>query len=387
MSRPGNATHAPARYVARVTETESLTDMVWANAERFGATIGFRRHAAGSWVDVTTREFATQVLELAKGMIAAGLRPGDRVALLSGTRYEWSLFDFACWMIGCVTVPIDPSATPAEVEWILSDSGACAVVVETAEHRETVRRVVDRLPEVVWVWQLDGGVLDGDEDVPAAVAELTGLGTQIYDDRAHERRLAVGTDAIATIVYPSGDHPKRIELTHGDVLAEVRATIAAHPVLLRAGNSLLVLLQLADLPTRIVTLACVYTRTTLGHVPAGTDLFTDLGVFRPRVIVADAELLGRFHDAARAKAYADGNMVVFDTAESVAMSYGARGGAAPIALRLKHAVASRMVYPKLRAAFGGRCVATFTSGEALDTGRVNFFRGIGIEVHELHPLS
>jgi long-subunit acyl-CoA synthetase (AMP-forming) len=363
-----------------VTDEESLTDMVWANAERFGATIGFRRHT-GSWVDVTTREFATQVLDLAKGMIAAGLQPGDRVALLSGTRYEWALFDFACWSVGCVTVPIDATATPAEVEWILSDSGACAVVVETEEHRETVRRVVDRLPELVWVWQLDGGLLDGAED---AMTELTSLSNQIYDDRAHERRLAVRTDDIATVVYPSGDHPKRVELTHGDLLAEVRATIATYPSLLRAGNSLLVLAQLADLPTRIVTLACVYTRTTLGHVPADrADLFTDLGVFRPRVIVADAEMLGRFHDTARAKAYADGNMAVFDSAESVAVSYGARGGAAPLALRLKHAVASRMIYPKLRATFGGRCVAAFTSGEPLDIERANFFRGIGIEVHEL----
>ncbi len=358
--------------------------MVVANAERFGGTIGFRRRTGGSWADVTTREFATQVLELAKGMMAAGLRAGDRVALFAGTRYEWSLFDFACWTIGCQTVPVHTAATPAEVEWILSDSGACAVVVENAAHRETVRRVVDRLPEVVWVWQIEG---DAGEQVPAAVDELTALGTQIYDDRAHERRLAVRADDIATIVYPAGDRPKRVELTHGELLAEVRATIAAHPALLRAGNSLLVLLQLADLPARVVTLACVYTRTTLGHLPDDsgipTDLFTDLGVFRPRVIVADAELLGRFHDAARAKAYADGNMFVFDTAESVAISYGAHGGAVPLALRLKHAVAGKIVYPKLRAAFGGRCVAVFTSGTPLGTDRVNFFRGIGVEVHEL----
>ncbi|MFC4858448.1 AMP-binding protein [Actinophytocola glycyrrhizae] len=366
-----------------MTETESLTDMVWANAERFGATIGFRRRAAGSWADVTTREFATQVLELAKGLIAVGLRQGDRVALLSATRYEWTLFDFACWSVGCQTVPVEPTATAAEVEWILSDSGACAVVVETAEHRETVRKVVDRLPEVVWVWQLDGGVLDGDEEVPAALGELTALGTQIFDDRAHERRLAVRADDIATLVYPAGDHPKRIELTHGELLAEVRATIATHPALLRSGNSLLVLPQLADLPTRLITLACVYTRTTLGHAHDSDDLFTDLGVFRPRVIVADAELLGRFHDAARAKAYAEGNMFVFDTAESVAISYGAHGGPVSLALRLKHAVAGKVVYPKLRAAFGGRCVAALTSGEPLDRQRVDFYRGIGMDVREL----
>jgi long-subunit acyl-CoA synthetase (AMP-forming) len=368
-------------------DTESLTDMVWANAERFGATVGFRRRdEAGSWADVTTREFAAQVLDLAKGMIALGLRPGDRVALFSGTRYEWSLFDFACWSVGCRTVPVDATATPAELEWVLSDSGACAVVVENAACRETVRRVVDRLPEVVWVWQLDGGIeggAEGAEEVPSAVGELTALGTQIYDDRAHERRLAVRADDVATVVYPAGDHQKRVELTHAELLADVRATIARHRDLLRPGNSLLVLLPLADLATRLITLACVYTRTALGHTRDSEDLFTDLGVFRPRVIVADAELLGRFHDAARAKAYADGNMFVFDTAESVAVAYGARGGSVPLALRLQHAVAGRVVYPKVRAAFGGRCVAALTSGEPLHEERVNFFRGIGIEVYAL----
>ncbi len=359
--------------------------MVWANAERFGGTIGFRRRVDGSWLDVTTREFATQVLDVAKGMIAAGLRPGDRIALLAGTRYEWSLFDFAGLAIGCQIVPIAATATPADVEWILADSGACAVVVETAAHREIVRAVVDRLPEIVWVWQLDGDVLDDGEDVPAAIDELTALAGDagwVTDETVHQRRLAVRTDDVATVVYPPGtERPKRVELTHGDLLADVRSTIAAFPALLRPGNSLLVLLALADLPARAIAMCCVYTRTTLGLLPEAGDLFTDLGVFRPRVIVAGTELLREVYEAARDKAHAEGGTFLFDAAESVARSYGA--GSASLALRLKHAVAGRVVYPKLRAAFGGRCVAAITAGEPLDTDRANFFRGIGVDVHEL----
>lgn len=366
-----------------MTEEESLTDMVWANAERFGGTIGFRRRTDGSWLDVTTREFAAQVLDVAKGMIAASLRAGDRVALLSGTRYEWSLFDFASWAVGCQTVPIDAAASAAEVEWILSDSGACAVVVETVAHRETVRRVVDRLPELVWVWQLDGGVREGGADVPAAVEELTTLGADIDDELARGRRLAVRADDVATLVYPAGEHPKRVELTHRELLAEVRATIGTFPRLLRAGNSLLVLLQLADVPARIISLGCVYTRTTLGHVPDADDLLTDLGIFRPRVIVADTQLLREFHESARHKAHAEGSTFVFDAAEAVAIDYGGRRGTPSLTLRLKHAVAGKVVYPKLRAAFGGRCVAAITSGEPLEWSRVSFFRGIGIDVHDL----
>ena len=357
--------------------------MVRANAERFGGTIGVRRRAGGSWLDVTTREFAGQVHDVARGLIAAGLRPGDRVALLAGTRYEWTLFDFAAWSAGCQTVPIDPDATPEDVEWILSDSGACAVVLEHSGHRELLRGMVDRLPEIGWVWQLDAGSVDDGADVVPAVAELTELGAEVDDRTAHERRLAVGTDAVATLVYPPGvERPKRIELTHGELLADVRATITAFAPLLRAGNSLLVLLPLADLAARILSIACVYTRTTFGHVPRLTDnLATELGIFRPRVIVAGTGLLGALYSSARERAADEGRAGVFDAAAAVAVEYG--GGRRSLATRLKHAVADTVVYPKLRATFGGRCVAAITSGAPLEPAVERFYRGIGIRVHAL----
>jgi long-chain acyl-CoA synthetase len=367
-----------------VTVAESLTDMVWANAERFGGTIGVRRRTGDSWLDVTTREFAAQVLDVAKGLIAAGLRPGDRIALYASTRYEWTLLDFAAWTAGCQTVPIAGDATADEVEWILSDSGACAIVLETAAHRETLRRIVDRLPELGWVWQLDGSV-EGDLDADAvpAVAELTELGTEVDATLAHERRLAVSADAVATLVYPPGEaHPKPTELTHGETLAEVRATIAAYAPLLRAGNSLLVLLPLAHLGARLLSLACIYTRTTLGHVPDAANLSTDLGMFRPRTIVAAAGLLRDLHAAARDKAAAEGRSTMFEAAEGVAVRYGTRTRPS-LGLRLRHALADTVVYPKLRAAFGGRCVAAITAGPPLEPELVQFYRGIGIGVREL----
>ncbi len=362
--------------------------MVWANAERFGGSIGVRRRTGGSWLDVTTREFAGEVLDVAKGLIAAGLRPGERIALYASTRYEWTLFDFAAWTAGCQTVPIDPGAPVEDVEWILSDSGACAVVLETAAHRETLRRIVDRLPELGWVWQLDGstdgaGGDESDGDIVPAVAELTELGAELDDAVVHERRRAVAADEVATLVYPPGGPltgpPKRVELTHGEVLAEVRAAITAYSPLVRAGNSLLVLLPLADLGARLLSLACVYTRTTLGHVPDAADLSTDLGTFRPRTIVASAALLRDVLAAARDKAATEGRSAVFDVAAGVAVRYGARTRPS-LALRLQHAVADTVVYPKLRAAFGGRCVAAITSGEPLEPALARFYRGIGIAV-------
>jgi long-chain acyl-CoA synthetase len=366
-----------------VTAAESLTDMVWANAERFGGTIALRRRTDGSWADVTTREFAGQVLDVAKGLIAAGLRAGDRIALYAATRYEWTLFDFAAWTAGCQTVPIDPAASAADVELALSDSGACAIVLESAAHRETLRRIVDRLPELGWVWQLDDG---GDPEIMPAVAELTELGEEIPDAVAHERRRAMSADAVATIVYPAGEDPKRAELTHGEVLAAVRAAIADHRPLLRAGTSLLVLLPLTDLGARLLTLACVYTRTTLGHVPDTANLATDVGMFRPRTIVAGPDLLRDLHAAARDKAAAEGRGGVFDVAEGIASRFGAPKRPS-LALRVQHAVADTLVYPKLRATFGGRCVAALTSGEPLPEPLASFYRGIGIDVRPVPEVD
>jgi long-chain acyl-CoA synthetase len=91
---------------AAVAPEENLTDMVWANAERFGNAVSFRRQVDGTWVDITARDFAAQVMAVAKGMIAAGIEHGDRIGLVSKTRYEWQLFDFAIWAAGGVTVPI-----------------------------------------------------------------------------------------------------------------------------------------------------------------------------------------------------------------------------------------------------------------------------------------
>jgi len=357
-----------------VTEQESLTDMVMANAERFGGAIGVRRRAGGSWTDVTTKEFAAQVLDIARGLVAAGLRAGDRVALLSSTRYEWSLLDFACWCAGLQTVPIDPDTGAEDIEWILADSAANAVVVETSAHRDAVCQVVDRLPELTRIWRLDGP--------EPAVEELTALGAGIDVAVVHRRRLAVHADDVATIGYPP-ERQKRVEVSHGELLAEVRSTIAALPALLRAGNSLLVTGPMADPLAHVVSLCCFYTRTTLGHLPdTGEELASELGVFRPTVIVADADLVATVQDATRERADAEGRTGAYDAASAVATAYGARRGGS-LTLRLKRAVADRVVYPKLRAVFGGRCVAVLTTGEPLAADRTHFLRGIGIEVHPL----
>ncbi|MBC6450807.1 AMP-dependent synthetase/ligase [Actinokineospora xionganensis] len=372
--------------IGAVADEESLTDMVWANAERFADAVAFRRRVDGSWIDVTTAEFAQQVAAVAKGLIGSGLRAGDRVALLSRTRYEWTLLDFAIWAAGCVTVPVYETSSAEQIAWILGDSGARAVVVETEAHRHTVEQVVDRLAEVEHVWQIEpGGELD------AAVDELTAAGAGVSDKAAHERRLAVRSSDTATLVYTSGTtgRPKGVELTHRNLLAEIRADIAAFPQLMRPSNAMLVFLPLAHVFARAIALCCVYSRTTLGHLPDVRDLVADLATFRPSFIVAVPRVFEKVYNSAKQRAHAAGRGRVFDLAEELAVEYStALDGPGPsLALKARRAAASKVVYSRLRAVLGGRCVAAISGSAPLGDHLAHFFRGVGVPVYEGYGLT
>jgi len=297
----------------RFQRVENLTDMVWANAERFGDTVSLRRRAEDAWLDLTAREFAAQVLNVAKGLIGAGLRPGDRVALPSSTNDDRPLAEFAVWAAGGVTVP----------------EGA--------------------------VFPLDGGE-----------------GATITDEQLHARRLAVGADDLATVRDGR-------EVTHGEVLAEVRSTIAAYPGLLGPGNSMLIHLPLTEWFARIMSLACVYTRTTVGH----SAKVSDVGTFRPTAVVTEPRLLEKVYTAAKVRAHAEDRGRLFHAAAAVAVDYSTavKGGGPSVALRGKHLMASKFLYPKLRVALGGRCTAVISVGEPVDERLEHFFAGIGIPVH------
>ena len=331
---------------------ENLTDMVWANAERFGDTVSLRRRAEDSWQDVTAREFAAGVLSVAKGLIATGLAAGERVALLSSARYEWPLVDFAVWAAGGVSVPLGDTSEPEQLARTLADSKARAVVVETEAQRATIRKI--GLP----VWLLDG--------------ELTELGAELDDERVHARRLAVGPADLATVRDSA-------ELTHGAVLAEVRSTIARYPTLLGPGNSMLIHPPLTRWFARVMSLCCVYTRTTVGH----SAKVGDVGTFRPTVVVTEPGLLEQVYVAAKKRAHAEDRGRLFQAAATVAIDYSTAnaGGGPSVALRGKHLMASKFLYPKLRVALGGRCTAVISVGGPVDDRLGHFFQGIGIPVH------
>ncbi len=245
--------------LTEIPASARLTDTVFRRAAAEpGVVVLRRRTAAGGWQDVTAAEFRAEVTALAGGLMAAGIGPGDRVALMSRTRYEWTLIDYACWAAGAVTVPVYETSSAEQVQWILSDSSACAVFAETGAHAEIIGSVRGRLPGLEHLWMTGG--LDA----------LVSGGAQISPEQLEQRRTGRTATDLASIVYTSGTtgRPKGCELTHGNLLAVVRNAVAALPEIFEApGCSTLLFLPLAHALARIVQVGCVESGAILGHWP------------------------------------------------------------------------------------------------------------------------
>ncbi|HEX8760483.1 MAG TPA: long-chain fatty acid--CoA ligase [Pseudonocardiaceae bacterium] len=368
-----------------VTDEENLTDAVWANAERFPGSVSLRRRVDGGWVDVTAAEFAKQITSVAKGLIASGIERGDRVALLSKTRYEWTLLDYAIWAAGGSTVPIYETSSSEQVEWILSDSGAKAVIVETLAHHQMVQELVDRLGEPCLIWQIEPATSSG------AVDELTEVGAEISDNAVRQRATAVSADDQATLIYTSGTtgRPKGCEITHRNLLSVTRAALGEFPGLMQPSNSMLLFIPLAHVLARIVQCCCVYGRITLGHTPDVKNLVAALAEFRPTFVLAVPRVFEKVYNTAKQRAHADGKGRIFDVADATATEWSRAQdtGGAGLALRAKHALFDQLVYSKLRAVLGGRCVAAVSGGAPLGERLGHFFRGIGVPVLEGYGLT
>ncbi len=339
--------------------------------------------AGDAWVEVTYAAFVDEVVAVARGLVASGIAAGDRVALLSRTRYEWTLFDYAIMAVGAVTVPVYETSSAEQVAWILTDSAAAAVVVESDQHAATVAGL-DGPP--AHVWRIDPG-----PDWRGAVAELTSRGTAVPADAVHARRTAVTADDLATLIYTSGTtgRPKGCELTHRNFVSEVKTVGATLPDVLNAESSILLFLPLAHVFGKMVQCVALDTRTVLGHSPDAKGLLDDLSTFRPTVLLAVPRVFEKVFNGARRTALDAGRGRIFDAAVAAAVEWSQAqdAGGPGVALRLRHAVFEALVYRRLRAALGGR-VRSAVSGSAPLTVRLgHFFRGIGIPVLEGYGLT
>ncbi|MGY1778176.1 AMP-dependent synthetase/ligase [Geodermatophilus sp. SYSU D00804] len=366
-----------------VGASEALTDMLAENVAEHGDEVGLRRQRDGRWVDVTWREFGEQVAGVAKGLVAAGVQPGDRVALQAKTRYEWTVIDFAIWTAGAVTVPVYETSSPDQVAWILSDSGAVAAIVEKAEHATAVDSVRDQAPDLGPLY-----VIEDD-----AVGTLTAAGEAVPDSELEARRATLNADSLATLIYTSGTtgRPKGCELTHGNFLFEVGNGMSLLDRFMNVQGSLLLFIPLAHVLARVMQVGAVKTRTVIGHTPDVKNLVEDLGGFRPTFVLAVPRVFEKVFNQAKAKAEADSPVKgrIFDRAAQVAIAWSRAQdtGGASLGLRVQHAVFDRLVYSKLRAALGGRCLGAISGGAPLGERLGHFFRGAGVTVYEGYGLT
>jgi long-chain acyl-CoA synthetase len=360
---------------------EAIPDLLAANMAEHGDEVGYRVHRDGQWRDVTWQQFGEQVAGVAKGLIASGVAAGDRVALQARTRYEWTVCDFAIWAAGAVTVPVYETSSADQVAWILSDSGATAAIVEKPEHAEAMESVRDQAPDLGPVW-----VLDDD-----AVGTLTAAGKDVPDSELDARRATLKADSLATLIYTSGTtgRPKGCELTHANFLFEINNGMTLLGRFLSVEGSLLLFIPLAHVLARVLEVGAVKTRTVVGHTPDVKNLVGDLGEFQPTFVLAVPRVFEKVFNQAKATADAGGKGKIFDKAAQVAIDWSKAQdtGGPGIALRAQHAVFDKLVYGRLRAALGGRCIGAVSGGAPLGDRLGHFYRGIGVPVYEGYGLT
>ncbi|MFD7016498.1 AMP-dependent synthetase/ligase [Streptomyces sp. NPDC059161] len=371
----------PALY--EVPSDGNLTDLIRRNAAQHPDVAVMGRKIAGAWADVTARQFLAEVRAVAKGLIAAGVDAGDRVALLSRTRYEWVLLDFAIWSAGAVTVPVYETSSPEQIQWILGDSGATVAIVESEAHQASVAAVQGGLPALKGIWQIDKD----------AVGRLTALGADVSEELLDQRMSSAHADDPATIVYTSGTtgRPKGCVLTHRAFFAECGNVVERLKPLFRTGEcSVLLFLPAAHVFGRLVEVASVMAPIKLGCVPDIKNLTDELASFRPTLILGVPRVFEKVYNSARAKAQADGKGTVFDKAAHTAIAYSkalSTPAGPSVGLKVKHKVFDKLVFSKLRAVLGGRGEYAISGGAPLGERLGHFFRGIGFTVLEGYGLT
>lgn len=372
----------PASF--EIAEYDTVVSSVYSHEREDPDHVIFQRQVDGVWTDVTCAQAAGQIRSVALGLLAHDVAPGDRVAVLSATRYEWPIIDFAILSIGAVTVPIYETSAPEQIKHVLTDSGAVLVFAETAAHAERVEQQADQLPAVRKVLQIDS------EDAPA-LQVLTEAGKDVDPGLLDARVAAIKSADPATLIYTSGTTglPKGCQLTHANLLYEIRGAKAAFPTMLRKGERLLVFLPLAHVLARAITIGAFANKVALGFTSDIKNLVPMLAVFKPTLVVSVPRVFEKVYNTAEQNARNDGKGRIFEIAADTAIEFSKAQdeGGPGLLLKLKHAVFDKLVYGKLRAALGGDCHAAISGGAPLGARLGHFYRGVGLTIYEGYGLT
>ncbi len=368
--------------LAPVTTEGSLADLPARHRRDNPGKAVFAKRAGSGWSDVSAKEFADEVDALAKGFLAAGVTPGSAVGIMCRTRYEWTLTDFALWTAGAIPVPIYETSSPDQVEWILKDSDAVGVVLETEKHKSALVGVSGSLPTLAHSWVIDNGDLDA----------LAASGASVDDAALEAARADVDRSSTATIIYTSGTtgRPKGVELTHGNFLDLTENTVEKlKDVVSSEGASTLLFLPLAHVFARFIEVLCVASGAKMAHSADIKTLLDDFASYQPTFILAVPRVFEKVYNSAEAKAVAGGKGNIFAKAAetAIAWSEAKEAGSVGFGLKAKHAVFDKLVYGKLRDAMGGKVQYAVSGGAPLGTRLGHFFRGIGVTILEGYGLT
>jgi long-chain acyl-CoA synthetase len=333
------------------------------------------------WRDITSSEFLAQVRALAKGFIASGIKPGQRVGLMCKTRYEWTLIDFAMWFAGAALVPVYETSAPSQIQWILEDSEAVALIVETDDHLTRFEEVRSGLPAIHAVWHIDGGSL----------TELVTLGQGVSDGEVEERRTSLVGSDLATLIYTSGStgKPKGCVLTHSNFVELCRNAQARIPEVVNPNSTTLLFITTAHIFARFISILCVEGGVKVGHQPDTKQLLPAMQSFRPTFLLAVPRVFEKVYNSAEQKAEASGRGAIFRKAAAVAVDYSKAdlAGHVPLGLKLQFMLYDRLVLSKLRTALGGRVKYAVSGSAPLGDRLGHFYHALGMIILEGYGLT
>ncbi|KAB1660093.1 AMP-binding protein [Pseudoclavibacter chungangensis] len=361
--------------------TLNVTDTLVRQVERDPEHILFGRPDGEGWRDVPVGRFHDEVVGLAKGFVAAGIEPGERIAFIAQTSYEWTLVDYALWFAGAVMVPVYETSSASQIGWILEDSGAIGIITERPEHDVRLEEISEQVGSLRFRRALHDG----------AIAELTALGRDVPDDEIERRRSLAGEDDIATLIYTSGStgRPKGCVLTHGNFVELCRNVEDPLGVIVNKDSSTVLFITLAHVFARFISVLCVYGGIKVGHQPDTTKLVNALGSFRPTFLLAVPRVFEKVYNSAEQKAESGGKGKIFRRAADVAVAYSQSldTGRTPIGLRLQYKLFDRLVFSKLRTTMGGRVAYAVSGSAPLGLRLSHFYRAIGINIMEGYGLT
>ncbi len=335
----------------------------------------------GGWRDVSSAEFLRQVTALAKGLVAAGIEPGDKIGLMAKTRYEWTLIDFATWFAGAVLVPVYETSAPAQILWNLTDSGAVAIITETAEHFARFDEIRPDVPAIRNSWQIDLGDLD----------KLAASGSAVPDEEIERRRnLAKGSD-LATLIYTSGTtgKPKGCIITHSNFVELARNAQRRIPEVVNPESSTLLFITLAHIFARYISILAIEGGVKVGHQPDTKLLVPSMGSFKPTFLLAVPRVFEKVYNSSEQKAEAGGKGKIFRRAADVAIAHSKAldAGHVPLGLKIQFALFDRLVLSKIRAALGGRAQYAVSGSAPLGLRLGHFYRSLGLTILEGYGLT